>query len=153
MLRAERRRLGDRLPQLLDELLLVPDRSLRRPCRRRRSPAPSPGCEDADVVHDQAAVLAGEDAVGAGDGLHQRVVAHRLVEIDRRAARRVEAGHPHGADEDQPQRVLRVLELALEVLSRPCACGAARCRGPALASAAISFWPGETTTAMSVVVA
>ena len=59
-------------------------------------------------------MLAGEDAVGAGDGLHQRVVAHRLVEIDRRAARRVEAGQPHGADEHQPQRVVGVLELLVE---------------------------------------
>ena len=70
--------------------------------------------EDVGVIDDDAAVLAGEDPVGAGDGLHQRVVAHRLVEIHRRAARRIEAGQPHGADEDQAQRVVSLLEFFVE---------------------------------------
>ena len=60
----------------------------------------------------------GENAVGAGDGLHQRVVAHRLVEIYRRAARRIKASQPHGADEDQAQRVFGVLELLFEARLR-----------------------------------
>ena len=63
--------------------------------------------EHADVVDDQPVVLVGEHPVGAGDRLHQRVVAHRPVEVDRRHARRVEAGHPHRADEHQPQRIVR----------------------------------------------
>ena len=59
-------------------------------------------------------MLAGEHAVGPGDGLHQRVVAHRLVQIDGRAARRIEAGQPHGAHEYQPQRIGSVLELLIQ---------------------------------------
>ena len=72
------------------------------------------GGEHIGVVNDQAAVLAGEDAVGPGDRLHQGVVAHRLVEIQRRAARRIEAGEPHGADEHQPQRIGGVLEALIQ---------------------------------------
>ena len=41
--------------------------------------------EHADVVDDQPVVLVGEHPVGAGDRLHQGVVAHRPVEVDRRA--------------------------------------------------------------------
>jgi hypothetical protein len=102
MLGAERRRVVHGLPQLLDQLLFVLDRILAAPscavdrqCLLQRS-------EDIGVIHDHATVFAGEDAVGSRDGLHQGVIAHRLVEIDRRAARSVEAGQPHGADENQP---------------------------------------------------
>ena len=42
------------------------------------------------------------NTIGAGDGLHQRVIAHRLVEVERGAGRRVEARHPHGAHKHQP---------------------------------------------------
>src|SRR5207249_190276 len=49
-------------------------------------------------------------AVCPRDGLHERVVPHRLVEIHGGAARRVEASQPHCADEYQAQRVLSVLE-------------------------------------------
>ncbi len=109
--------------------------------------------EDVGVVHDHAAVLAGEHPVRARDGLHQRVVPHRLVEIDRRAARRVEAGQPHRADEDQPQRVVGVLELLVQA-----GCDSfirLRCgtmSRPSFFICSISFWPGDTMTAMSVVV-
>ena len=73
--------------------------------------------EDADVVDDQPVVLAGEDAVGPRDRLHQRVVAHRLVEIDRRARRHVEAGHPHGAHEhDAAAGPAASLNLLVQVL-------------------------------------
>ena len=59
-------------------------------------------------------MLAGKHPVGARDGLHQRVIAHGLVEIDGRAAGCVEAGEPHGTDEYQPQRVCGVLELLVQ---------------------------------------
>ena len=72
--------------------------------------------QDIDVADDQAVVLAGEDAVGPRDRLHQRLVAHGLVEVDGRARRHVEPGGPHGADECDAQRVLGVLESALQVL-------------------------------------
>ena len=73
--------------------------------------------EHADVVDDQSVVLLGEDPVGAGNRLHQGVVAHRPIEIDRRDRRCVEAGHPHRAHEYDPQRVVGVLELLGEVLA------------------------------------
>ena len=64
---------------------------------------------DADVVHDQPGGLVAEDAVDAGDGLHQPVALHRLVDIHRVHAGRVEAGQPHVADDHQLERVRRVL--------------------------------------------
>ena len=39
--------------------------------------------EDADIIDDQAAPLTFKTAVGPRDGLHQGVVAHRFVEIER----------------------------------------------------------------------
>src|SRR2546427_7032249 len=42
--------------------------------------------------------------VRARDGLHERVVPHRLVEIHRRTTRRVETGQPHRAQKHQPDR-------------------------------------------------
>ncbi|CCV02957.1 hypothetical protein MESS2_10053 [Mesorhizobium metallidurans STM 2683] len=46
-------------------------------------------------------LFAGRNSVRARDRLHQSVVLHWLVEIDRRAGWHVEDGDPHGADEDQ----------------------------------------------------
>ena len=62
---------------------------------------------DADVVHDQPGRLVAEDAVDAGDGLHQAVALHRLVHVHRVHAGRVEAGQPHVADDDELERVVR----------------------------------------------
>ena len=62
---------------------------------------------EAEVIDDQAAGLVLEDAVHAGDGLHQPVAAHRLVDVHRVQARGVEAGQPHIADDDELERVLR----------------------------------------------
>ena len=59
-------------------------------------------------------MLAGVDAVGPGNGLHQGVVAHRLVEVERRAGGRIKAGEPHGAHEHQPQRISGVLEAGIQ---------------------------------------
>ena len=70
--------------------------------------------KDIGVIHDQAAVLAGVDAVGPSDGLHQGVIAHRLVEIQRRAGGRIEAGEPHGAHKHQPQGIAGVLEASIQ---------------------------------------
>jgi hypothetical protein len=110
----EGRGIDHRLAQFLDQLLLVLDRALAVLACAVDGQRLFQRGEDVGVIDDHAAVLAGEDPVGAGDGLHQRVVAHRLVEIHRRAARRVEAGQPHGADEDQAQRVVGVLELLVQ---------------------------------------
>jgi hypothetical protein len=71
---------------------------------------------DADVVHHQAALLVLEHAVHAGDGLHEVVALHRLVDVERVHAGRVEAGEPHVAHDHQAQRVGRVLEALLQPL-------------------------------------
>ena len=72
--------------------------------------------EDIDVGDDQAVVLVGEHAVGAGDRLHQGVIPERLVEVDGRQRGHVEPGRPHRADERDAERVLGVLELLLQPL-------------------------------------
>ena len=111
---AERSRRRHGTAQLIDQGLLVPDRVVPTAARAIDCQRLLQRGEDVGVIHDDAAVLALEHAVGAGDGLHQRVIAHRLVEIDRRAAGRIEAGQPHGADENEPQRIGWVLELLLQ---------------------------------------
>jgi len=63
---------------------------------------------DADVIHDQAGRLVAEHPVDAGDGLHQAVSAHWLVDVQGVHAGRVEAGQPHVTHDRQPQRVLRI---------------------------------------------
>jgi hypothetical protein len=62
------------------------------------------------VVHHQPARLVAEDAVHAGDGLHQAAPAHGLVDVHRVQAGGVEAGEPHVAHDDQPERVLGLPE-------------------------------------------
>ena len=51
--------------------------------------------EHIDVVHDDAAGLAGIHAVGAGDGLHERVPLHRFVQIERGQVLHLPAGAQH----------------------------------------------------------
>ena len=58
------------------------------------------------VVHDQAARLVAEDAVDAGDRLHQAVPAHGLVDIHGMQRRGVEARQPHVADDGDLKVVL-----------------------------------------------
>ena len=66
--------------------------------------------EHAVVVDDQAEVLARVAPVGAGDGLHQGMGLHRLVDIKSRQALHVETGQPHGADDGDTKRMFRILE-------------------------------------------
>ena len=71
---------------------------------------------------------------------------------DRSSSRRdVEAGHPHRADEDEPERVVGILELARRGPPSPSACGAAAMSSPLLRCRRSRSAPGDTTTAMSVV--
>ena len=65
---------------------------------------------EAEIIHDQPARLVLEHAVHAGDGLHEAVAAHGFVQIHRVQARRVKAGQPHVADDDDLERVFAVLE-------------------------------------------
>ena len=62
---------------------------------------------DPQVVDDQPAGLVPEDSVHARDRLHQPVAAHRLVDVHRVQARRVEAREPHVSDDDNLERVRR----------------------------------------------
>ncbi len=80
---------------------------------------------EAQVVHHQPAGLVLEHAVDARDGLHQPVPAHRLVDVHRVQARRVESGEPHVAHDHDLERVGRGPE-ALRPAPRgaPC-CGCA----------------------------
>ena len=71
---------------------------------------------DADVVHDEAALLAGVDPVNTGDGLHQVVTLHGLEHVHSRQAGHVEAREPHVHDDGYLHRVVVALELALHVL-------------------------------------
>ena len=71
---------------------------------------------DADVVHHEAAGFVLKHAVHAGDGLHEVVALHRLIDIHRVAARGVEAGQPHVAHDHEAQRVGRVLEAFFDAL-------------------------------------
>ena len=69
---------------------------------------------DADVVHDQTAWLVLEHPVHPGDGLHQVVAAHRLVDVHRVQAGCVESRQPHIPDDHELERVGRVLEALLQ---------------------------------------
>ncbi len=44
------------------------------------------------------------------------MAAHRLIEIEGGAARRIEACQPHRTDENQAELVLRILELRFQIL-------------------------------------
>ena len=116
----------------------------------RRLPAPSPAIQTRWRSLQSRRSASGIDAVRSGNGLHQCMVAHRLVEINGRAARRVKPSKPHGTNKHQPERVVRVFEHLVErLVTHP-----------------FPVWhnvdaqrlhlfdlvcPGETTTAMSVV--
>ncbi|MCY1512902.1 hypothetical protein D9M68_473800 [compost metagenome] len=71
---------------------------------------------NADVIHHQATLLVLEHPIDPGDGLHQVVALHRLVDIQGMHARRIEAGQPHVADDHQLQRIGRILETLLQAL-------------------------------------
>lgn len=62
-----------------------------------------------EIVDDEPTFLASEDTIDPGDGLHQPVPAHRLVNIHGVHRGDVEASQPHVPDDDQPQRIVRVL--------------------------------------------
>ena len=69
-----------------------------------------------EVVDHQATGLVLENAVYAGDGLHEAVAAHGFVDIHRVQTGRVEAGEPHVAHDDDFEGVLRILEPLCQLL-------------------------------------
>ncbi len=112
---------GKRFLQCLDQFTLVLDRHLTcfdtAACSRAiDSQRLLQVTEDTHVVNDQAAYLVLENTISAGDSLHQRVIAHGLVEVERGEAGHVKAGDPHGAHEDDAQRIICILEFRLQVL-------------------------------------
>src|SRR5450759_1119916 len=50
--------------------------------------------EDSDIVDDETTLFVSVDPVCPCDRLHQRMVPHRLVEVDGRTVRYIKAGHP-----------------------------------------------------------
>ena len=75
--------------------------------------------EDAEVVDDQAVGLVGRvDPVGAGDRLQEGVLLERLVEVLAVQDRGVEAGQQLRRDDDDLQRVGRVVEPRDDLLQR-----------------------------------
>ena len=78
-------------------------------------------CE-ADVVHDEPRRLRAEDAVHAGDGLHQAMPLHRLVDVERVQGWSVEAREPHVPHDREPQLVPGVPQALRQ--------GLAACLGP-----------------------
>ena len=65
---------------------------------------------EAEVIHHQATRLVAEDAVHAGDGLHEAMALHRLVGTHGVQAGRVEAGQPHVSHDHDLEGVFGVLE-------------------------------------------
>lgn len=63
---------------------------------------------DADVIHHQAAGLVLEDTVDARNRLHQRMTAHRLVNVHRVKTLHIKTRQPHLTHDDQLEFVLRV---------------------------------------------
>ena len=72
--------------------------------------------EDADVVDDEAVGFASKTRLARAMVCMSVWFLHRLVEVDGGEARDVEAGDPHGADEDEPEGIGGVLELGVQVL-------------------------------------
>ena len=71
--------------------------------------------QHAVVIHDQAEILTGIDAISPSDRLHQRVGLHRLVDVKRRETLHVKAGQPHRANNSDTERVLWGLESGFDI--------------------------------------
>ena len=76
---------------------------------------PSQAFDHAVVIDDQSMLLAAANPINAGDGLHQGMALHRLVQIQSGQAFHVEAGQPHRANNRDAERVVCLLELFFQV--------------------------------------
>src|SRR5947208_10460347 len=62
--------------------------------------------KNSDVINNQPVLLFSPDAICPSDGLHQRVVLHRLVEVDGGTRRHIETRNPHSAHEHNSERIV-----------------------------------------------
>src|SRR5260370_35470356 len=106
----EYNRLLNRLSEQLDEFELILDRQVAllgsafgRPIDRQRLLKVS---KDSDVINNQAILFLSPHSLCPCDGLHQRVILHRLVGIDGGARRHVESGNPHPTNKNDSQQVV-----------------------------------------------
>ena len=76
---AERSRVVNGKSQLFRQLFLIAQRGFATSPFAIYRQGFFQRCKHVGVIDDQAALLAGIDAVGAGDGLHQSVIAHGFV--------------------------------------------------------------------------
>src|SRR5271166_4813986 len=61
-------------------------------------------------------MLAGKHPVGSGYSLHQCVIPHWLIEVNRGAAWRIESRQPHRAEKNESKWIARVFKLFVEFL-------------------------------------
>ena len=73
------------------------------------------GFHDAHIVDDEAVGLTLGNAVGTGDGLHQRVGFHGFVDVEARKSLHVETSEPHGTDKDDAELRFAVFELLVKL--------------------------------------
>ena len=59
--------------------------------------------------------IAVEEGIAEADGLHQRVSLQGLIKVEVRQALYIKARQPHGAGKDHTKRVVRILELFIEL--------------------------------------
>ena len=69
------------------------------------------GGSDAHIIHHQPPFLVAEHAVDAGNGLHEVMAAHRLVDIHGRQGGHVKPGQPHIHHNGDFHRAVIILEL------------------------------------------
>ena len=151
---AEGRRAVHRLPQFLDQLLLVLDRGLRRPCPRRRWPAPFPArrtrwrnprsrrcaCRGRPGSRARWSASACDSASACRDTPSNNS-ARRSRSATWRTRTRAAAGRSVSLNFSSSGGCDSFIRLRCGTMSRP-----------SFFICSISFWPGDTMSAMSVVV-
>ena len=75
-----------------------------------------PEClHDANIINDQPIGLAFSHAVSPGDSLHQRVGFHGFVKVETRQRLDIKTRKPHCTDENNPKRMIRILEVRVQM--------------------------------------
>ena len=71
---------------------------------------------DAHIVDHKAALLIAKNSIDAGNGLHEIVAGHGLIDIHRGQRRHVKASQPHIHHDGDLQRAFVVLKFPRQVL-------------------------------------